>query len=110
MIVPSSYLCVFCHHFTCLYSCTALYATITSDRKNTANHAKSIKELVYYDILAVDNSVNGGETLEKKDDDGKQTTMVYDCGEKAVLTVYTAFTFHPIKIQLKMVEKRPKIS
>lgn len=61
---------------------TALYATRSYECKNTANHAKSIKELVHYDILAVDNSVNGEETLEKKDDDGKPTTIVCDCGEK----------------------------
>ena len=39
---------------------TALYVTGNSDCKNIAYHAKSIKELVHYDILAVDNSVNGG--------------------------------------------------
>ena len=44
---------------------TGLYTSSCSDCKNTANHAKSIKELVRFDILAVDNSVNGGETLEK---------------------------------------------
>ena len=69
---------------------TILYATSSSDCKTTANHAKNIKELVHYNIFAVDNSKNGGETVEKGsvDEEGKSTTIVCNCGEKAVLTVF----------------------
>ena len=57
---------------------TILYATAASDCKTTANPAKNIKELVHYDILAVDNSKNGGETVKKGsvDEDGKPQTNV----------------------------------
>ena len=65
---------------------TALSATSSSDCKTTANHAHNIKELVHYDILSVDNSVNAGETLEKPvDEEGKPLTIVGNCGDKAVL-------------------------
>ena len=37
---------------------TALYVTSSSECKTKPNHAQNIKELVHYDILAVDNSVN----------------------------------------------------
>ena len=40
---------------------TALYVTSSSECKIKPNHAQNIKELVHYDILAVDNSVNGGD-------------------------------------------------
>ena len=57
---------------------TILYVTAASDCKTTANPAKNIKELIHYDILAVDNSKNGGETVKKGsvDEDGKPQTNV----------------------------------
>ena len=69
---------------------TALYATSSSDCKTTVNNAQNIKELVHYDILMVDNSKNGWDTLEKGsvDEEGEPPTIVCNCGEKAVLTVF----------------------
>ena len=93
LFVPSSCWCVLSYHVT------ELYATSSSDCKNTANHPKSIKELVHYNILAADNSVSGGETLERKDD-GKPTTIVCDWGEKAVLTVFKVIILATIAVFL----------
>ena len=68
---------------------TILYATAASDCTGvSADHAENIKKLVQYNVLAVDNSKNGGETVEKVDDDGKAPTIVCNCGEKAVLTIF----------------------
>ena len=67
---------------------TILYETAASDCTGvTEDHAQNIKKLVHYDILAVDNSNNGGDTIEKVDDDGKVQTIACNCGEKAVLTI-----------------------
>ena len=44
--------------------------------------------------------MNGGETLEKKDDDGKPTTIVCDCGEKAVPTVFEVVTMATMAVFL----------
>ena len=81
---------------------TILYATSSSDCKTTANHAKNIKELVHYNIFAVDNSKNGGETVEKGsvDEEGKSTTIVCNCGEKAVLTVFEVIVLIAIAVFL----------
>ena len=68
---------------------TILQATAASDWTGvSADHAENIKKLVHYDILAIDKSKNGGETVEKVDDDGKAQTIVCNYGEKAVLTIF----------------------
>ena len=78
---------------------TALYATSSSDCKTTVNNAQNIKELVHYDILAVDNSMNGGETLEiPVDEEGKTPTIICNCGEKAVLMVFKVIVLIAIAV------------
>ena len=79
-----------------------LYSTSSSDCKTTANHAQNIKELDDYDILAVDSSKNGGETLEKGsvDEEGKPPTIVCNCGEKAVLAVFEVIVLIAIAVFL----------
>ena len=70
---------------------TILYATAASDCKGvTANHAQNIKVLVHYDLLAMDNSKNCGETVEtgSVDEDGKAQTIVCNREEKAVLKIF----------------------
>ena len=76
-----------------------LYATATSDcRGVTADHTQNIKKLVHYDILAVDNSKNGGETVEKVDKDGKAQTIICHCGKKAILTIFEVIVLIAIAI------------
>ena len=80
---------------------TILYETAASDCTGvTADHAQNIKKLVHYDILAVDNSNNGGDTIEKVDDDGKVQTIACNCGEKAVLTIFEVLVLIAIAIFL----------
>ena len=68
---------------------TILYSLESSDCTGvTVDHEQNIKKLVHYDIFAVDNSKNCGETVEKVDKDGEAQTIICNCGEKAILTIF----------------------